>query len=317
MGVAIRPPLVLALLVLLTSCQSFRDCGDVDVTAAAALPEMLSETGLYREMASRTVAESAIEFEPRFPLWTDGTDKRRWLLLPEGGQVDTSDTVDWRFPVGTRLFKEFARDGQRLETRLIHKNPEGWAAVSYVWAGDDAARQLEPLPDVAGTTHDIPGAAQCLACHGGRPTFSLGFTATQLDPATREALFDAGHLTEPVQTELDVPPTELAGLGVLHGNCSHCHNADQQATATDCYVPPESFDFSLPPDLQAVADAPAVLTARYLLGGPNGSDVLHRMANRNESERKPSMPPLGTELVDDAGLAAVEAFIAALPADDR
>ena len=313
----LQPLLLMALTSSLMSCaderEDFRDCSAVDVSGAEALPMQLSETGLYSDIASDVLAEGALEFTPRFPLWTDGAKKRRWLLLPEGEQVDTQDPEDWRFPVGTRTFKEFTRDGIRIETRMNVKTEQGWAAAAYIWneAGDDATRQMLTAEDVAGTAHDVPGAAECQACHGGRRNFTLGFSATQLDAPTRAELFDAGVLSAPVEAELDLPPEAQAGLGVLHGNCSHCHNAERndQAQATDCYTLQRNFDLTLPADLDAVEDAPALNSAREQLGDAQDSKLLDRMSRRDDNDEWPSMPPLGTELVDESGVEAVRSFL--------
>lgn len=318
-----RSLLLLALcLAVAPGCRSFRDCSTVDAAAAESLPERLSQTGLYADLAGDVVVDEAIAFAPRFPLWTDGATKRRWMVLPDGESVDTSAADDWQFPVGTKFFKEFTRDGVRVETRLNTRNADGWTAAAYIWneAGDDAVRQIEAVEDVSGTLHDVPSTAQCLACHAGRGNFTLGFSATQLEPATRADLHAAGVLSDAVDAEPQLPDTALAGLGALHGNCSHCHNAtrDDQPQATTCFAPPvddddDAFDLSLPPDLASVDAAPAVLTGRWQLGEIGDSEVLDRMSERNTREERPSMPPLGTELVDEEGLAAVEAFIAALP----
>lgn len=305
-------------LILMSGCRSFRDCSDIDTSPAEDLPDVLSETGLYSDIANQVFADRVVKFDPRFPLWTDGAKKRRWILLPEAELVDTSNPDDWDFPVGTRFFKEFERDGERIETRMNLLTEDGWAAVAYVWDedGQDATRQLERLENAAGTEHDVPGAAECLTCHAGRRNFTLGFSATQLEPETRSELYDAGVFTAPSEERIDLDPVDLAGLGALHGNCSHCHNPDrdEQPQATDCYAPdPEdTFDATLPPDLAAVEDAPVLDTARWQLGRPGDSEILERMSERNQSERNPSMPPIGTELVDEEGVAAVEAFIEAL-----
>lgn len=317
--------LLLSLTALCSGCQSFRDCSTVDTSAAQALPDLLSLTGLYSDIENKVINEAAIEFKPQFPLWTDGATKRRWLLLPEGEQVDTQDLEDWVFPVGTQFFKEFERDGVVVETRMNLHTEDGWAAVTYLWndSGDDAEHIFESVVDASGTAHDIPSAAECLACHAGRRNFALGFSATQLDGETRAALLKAGVLSEPVEAEITLDSTVKAGLGVLHGNCSHCHNTtrDTQALATDCYAPvtedeDEPLDFSLPADLGAVENAPVLLTGRWLLGRPGDSEVLDRMSSRNQSERNPSMPPLGTELVDEEGVEAVEALIEVLSESD-
>src|SRR5690606_21407474 len=73
--------------------------------------EWLSETGLYADIATETLAEGVQGFTPRFQLWTDTAEKRRWVYIPEGTQIDTSDIDEWKFPVGFKLWKEFSRDG--------------------------------------------------------------------------------------------------------------------------------------------------------------------------------------------------------------
>lgn len=294
----------------------FRDCSAVDVSGAEALPARLSQTGLYSDIENDVVSDAAFVFTPQFPLWTDSAKKRRWLLLPEGESVDTQNIDDWVFPVGTRTFKEFTRDGVRIETRMNLKTEDGWAAAAYIWndTGDDAVLQLVPAENAAGTAHDVPGAAECQACHGGRRNFTLGFSATQLDVKTRVELFEADFLSEPVEAEIQLDATTTAGLGYLHGNCSHCHNneRDQQPQATDCYSLYENFDFTLTADINAEENAPAVRTARELLGNADDSKVLNRMSRRNQNDEWPSMPPLGTELVHDEGVTAVRAFIETL-----
>ena len=44
----------------------------------------------------------SIEFTPRYPLWSDGMSKRRWLHVPPGASIDKSDPDAWEFPRGTR-----------------------------------------------------------------------------------------------------------------------------------------------------------------------------------------------------------------------
>ena len=311
---------LLALVATLTPCcdqarADIRDCSGVDVSLAEGLPSRLSQTGLYTDIAAGALAEQAIAFTPRFPLWTDGATKRRWLLLPDGESVDTQVADDWTFPVGTRTFKEFTRDDVRVETRMNLKTPDGWAAAAYVWneAGDDAVIRIAGASDVSGTPHDVPSAAACMACHGGRGDFTLGFSATQLDEQTRSALFDAGVLSSPTEGELDLDPTQEAGLGYLHGNCSHCHNPSRAdgPQATACYAPGAriQFDLTLPHDLDDSREAPALATAGEQLGAPDDSKVLHRISTREWDEDRPPMPPLGSERVDREGLAAVRAFI--------
>jgi len=299
---------------------SFRDCSVEDASAAEALPLTLADTGLYDDIGAKAVSAAAVEFKPQFPLWTDGADKRRWLLLPAGTLVDTSANDDWAYPVGTKLFKEFSLDGVRLETRMNVLTETGWTGAAYIWddAEGNATRATEGAANIAGTAHDVPNAGECLACHGGRRNFTLGFSATQLDDDARQALFASGQLSHESVVAHNIEPELLEGLGVLHGNCAHCHNADRDAQpqSTQCYAPwaegDEAFDFTLPAELDDVYNAPALRTAADQLGVPGESKVLRRMGTRNLDEDNPSMPPLGTEVVDDDGVQAVEALLARL-----
>lgn len=305
--------LVLLCLALCLGCggcdeDEFRDCGQEDISLLSQLPQRLSEAGLYADIEQLVVADGVLEFMPRYELWTDGAEKRRWLLLPPGTQVDASDADDWVFPVGTRVFKEFVRDGVRAETRVSLRTPTGWTAAAYIWneAGTDAMRSDQGAANVLGTEHDVPGAAECLTCHGGRRGFVLGFAAVQFAPETREAFFDAGVLSERVPSEPQGDPVALRGLGVLHANCSHCHNAtrDRQAQATSCYRPDTAYDFSLPIDLDDPMAAQALRTSRELWTGDEDY-LVEIMASREDW----SMPPLGTELVDNEGAEAVSALV--------
>src|SRR5262245_15290995 len=94
-------------------------CGDP--SAKPGSRERLSQTGLYRDIVAKTVMDDLVAYQPAYPLWSDGAAKRRWMRLPPGTRIDTSDAEHWRFPVGTRFFKEFSLDGVLLETRLIER----------------------------------------------------------------------------------------------------------------------------------------------------------------------------------------------------
>src|ERR1043166_3968535 len=111
-------------------------CAEPTPTALAALPQRLSDTGLFNDDGS------VVEYAPAFALWSDGAEKKRSISLPDGAVIDTRDMDDWRFPQGTKLWKQFVRDDVRVETRLLLKTGDGngddaWAAGAYLWDGDD------------------------------------------------------------------------------------------------------------------------------------------------------------------------------------
>src|SRR5690606_22937362 len=94
-------------------------------------PQLLSETGLYAALADGTLNPGVMPYEVQYPLWSDGSDKRRYLQLPAGARIDTASMDNWVLPVGTTAWKEFVRDGVRVETRMLRKQAQGWQFVAY------------------------------------------------------------------------------------------------------------------------------------------------------------------------------------------
>ncbi len=291
-------------------------------------PELLSETGLYASLPDLELGPGIMAYDVRFALWSDGADKARWVYLPGCTTVDTTDMDHWVFPVGTRLYKEFALGGITLETRVIHRYGPGeddWWYATYAWNADDseATRVDEGVIDARGTTHDIPSEQACRSCHTHLPERILGFSAVQLAhedlPLTLNDLDAAGWLTTeaPVVAIAEDDPVALAALGVLHANCGHCHN---QTSDGIFFIEP--FDMRLRVSDVDVLDTQTSLTAvdvetssfggtqyRIASGDTADSCVSVRMATRGNVQQ---MPPLGTEYVDVDGLASIDAWIVAL-----
>jgi hypothetical protein len=310
----------------------FNRCEALPEASLAALPTRISSSGLYADARLTVTSERARSFEPAFPLWSDGAAKRRWITLPAGARIDTSNMDDWVFPEGTRVWKEFSRNGQRLETRLLVKvgpAPRDWAGASYVWLddGSDALLALDGAEDIAGTDHDAPSAKECPACHAGRNSFVLGFSAIQLAESranttiSLDSLVREGVLSNPPRQRLAVPgtPTERAALGYLHANCGSCHN--QRRPASDgprCYDPRRKIDFWLQTEqLAAVASTPTYRTVipDYITPAqPDDSRVISVASQRGIFLH---MPPLASEHVDDAGVALLRRWIAEMPASAR
>ena len=302
-----------------------------------ALPTLLSETGLYNDIGSKEINPAVSAFTPRFQLWSDGADKSRWAYIPECEVVDTSDMNDWRFPVGTRFFKEFSVDGKRIETRLIERigdGPRDFAYASYQWNDNETeAHRVDEdgLEDAGGTQHDIPSKSACLRCHGtyarggGRPSRALGFSALQLSHEDSEVTLDTlvsdGRLSDPPTVTIDVPgdPVTVAALGTLHANCGNCHN-----DTTDG-LPQVDLSLWLDVNLDSVEQSATWRTAvgqpnitfndqhvsaRIAPGLPDESAVLYRMKQRGNNAQ---MPPLASETPDADGIAAVQAWVESLP----
>ena len=312
------------------------DASAVDASGPDAdqeMPVSLRDTGLYADFEAGTLAEGVLEFQPQYVLWTDEATKRRWVQLPDGEQIDTSDMDFWNYPVGTKLWKEFTRDGIRVETRLLQKNGPlqfDWYMMAFAWNADQTEAEAVPFgaTNVLGTNHDIPSRSECRQCHEAMPDISLGFTAIMLDHdlggVTLAQLVTDNRLTDPPGGSAPYYPVPGAGtpaqpaLGYLHANCGGCHHA--QSPVQDVV----GVQFRLVVDaLAQVEDTPTYKTTvnrdqmRFAQGAdkiivpmsPLTSSVHVRMNDRESL----AMPPLGTEDVDTEGLAAVDAWINVLP----
>jgi hypothetical protein len=302
-----RPVLIpVSLSLLLSACQP-NDCSDPSFTHVQGLPRLLSETGLA---VAGGQPPGLRAYTPRFELWSDGAQKRRWFLLPDGAQIDTSVPDDWRFPRGTKFWKEFTRDGVRVETRILWKWGDGrddWSMAAYLWRPDQTDAELVPagVRNALGTPHDVPTAGQCWACHGGRASRILGVSEVQLDPAL---LPDTRMFTRPVNPpQLPGSALDHQALGYLHANCSHCHNQTAPSDGPRCYDPWAPFDFTLPSrGVSDVLHTPALLTAEDVLrAGVVPMAMEGRIGLR--------MPPVASERVDATAVSLIEQWTATLP----
>ncbi len=285
----------------------------------------LSETGLYADGSRRTLSPDVIAFTPRHELWSDGARKSRWIALPPGAAIDARDVDHFRFPVGTKVWKEFARDGKRLETRLIERTGPGsndyWMGA-FVWDadGEDATFVEQGREDVLGTDHDVPAAWRCASCHGGEPGRILGLSAVQLAPPALAELVAAGRLAPapPVSEPLgEASPSARRALGYLDPKCGHCHSETGLAFRdvelrlrldfdTPSAEASAAYRATVGQGMQRPGDGPAL---RIAPGAASESGLVLRMRSRSPSS---AMPPLGSEHVDEAGVRAISEWIASL-----
>jgi hypothetical protein len=297
--------------------------------AVAPLPERLSETGLV-DARTGGLRTDLINFTPQHPLWTDGMRKRRWLSLPAGSAIDASDPDAFQFPIGTRLFKEFAID-RAVETRMIERVADGsWRFASYVWTADGRDAVLAPDDGAAvpakglpNARHLVPSRNDCLACHDAGAGPVLGFSAMQLPADTLRTLAQRGQLVNLPAALLRTPPqiaarssSERAALGYLHGNCGHCHNDAGPLAALELSLTQRAAD----PQASAARTLDTLLgrsgrfraqgaTARIAPGQRHASVIAVRMQSDNPFAR---MPPLGVQVLDRDGLALIERWIGEL-----
>jgi len=263
------------------SCSVAPTSGDHRYTESAALSDVttgamtfvwtttpdLASTGFFAaviDAAADRATGSEIDsqnrsYSPAFPLWSDGLAKRRWIQLPAGAQIDTTNFNFWVFPVGTKIWKEFSKvtpgsdsgDGaaaaetvRLVETRYVHKvDANTWEFGTYIWQGDSTrlsgdlgtANLVELAP---GISHAAPAFDHCTYCHarGGDPV--LGFDAVQLGSQRREGplplvgldleeLITEERVVESTPRYVEITAasdTERKIAGYLQANCAGCHS---------------------------------------------------------------------------------------------
>lgn len=305
---------------------------------AAPFPTLLSATGCFSEMAELTPGPDLVPYDLNAPLWTEGADKYRYLVVPPGTQLVERRDGGWTFPVGSVLVKVFAFGRRRIETRLMLLRDDGWDFAEYRFRDDgleaDLLSESLLVPMVVDGTaleYFFPDEQSCRECHSrlsgvevlGPRTAQLnrlydydGFTQNQLVAMRDNGLF--ANLDGPVSA-LDAWPDPsvrggtLAGRAraYLHGNCAHCHRPDGFA--------PAGLDLDLRYDTRFVdtgtCDEPVMYgdlmhLSRIRPGHERDSGLYRRMV----AEGLDRMPPVGATIADPAGEELVRRWIRSIPA---
>lgn len=314
---------------------------DADVDAAP--PACSGPPGMYEDDYCQVLSDGIRAYKPQYPLWSDGATKERYIFLPAGTQIDTSNPDRWSFPKATRLYKTFSWNGVRVETRVLVKTGttagfDSWTLISYAWSADQnsvSPANSSGVSNALGTPLDIPSQTQCRSCHNmSGADAPIGFNAIQLnhdaDGVTLGTLLDESLLvngsssTFNVSLENAVIPgddTAKAALGYLHGNCGHCHGGPSPRAGQALWSTVGLTDLSDAPIFQTAvcqclenwkgrtnADDEQY-TLRVAPSHEALSGIIGRMSRRGAGEQ---MPPIGTKVTDPTGLATVRAWINSL-----
>lgn len=300
-------------------------------------PETLTETGCVDINDPTSPAAGLIPYDVVSPLWSDGAIKSRYIAMPDwqtpGTTVDVMADGDFDFPIGTVLVKNFALNQTMVETRLFIRHEDGdWGGYSYEWNAEQTEANLLPTGKTAtveGQEWTFPSRADCLQCHTQVAGRSLGLevlqqnsdfhypstdiTANQLDTLINIGLF-SGAMSGSVDQDAMIDPLDTneyivdRARSYLHTNCSMCHRPGGPGRG------PEDFRYQLASaDIGAINASPEVgsfgIPNALLLapGHPEQSIISYRIGLRGATTGQ--MPPIGTNLVDNAGSAVVNDWI--------
>ena len=168
-------------------------------------PLTIAASGLYSDIATRTVAQGIIPFGVNAQLWSDGTYKERFIALPGTEKIRFSADSPWKFPPGSVLVKNFylefesgnAASRWLIETRFLVKDiAEGkWCGFSYKWEADGSDAVLlereftevyfvldsEAEGGIREHLHYFPNRKQCDQCHVRASGTILGLRTAQIN----------------------------------------------------------------------------------------------------------------------------------------
>lgn len=338
-------------------------------------PEKLSGWGMLHLAGGHlTPAAEVLPYDLNTSLFTDYAHKLRTVWMPEGQSAQyAEDRFD--YPVGTVLTKTFyyPKDAQGnllqnsqddrdpkagldmakvhlVETRVLVRQKEGWAALPYVWNAEQSEATLELAGDSPALeltaedgkktafTYMVPDANQCSECHAeqkGAGIAPLGPKARHLNKdfayaqgsdnqlqhwQARGFLTGLPALAQVPQNALWGHPragetVEKQARSYLDANCSHCHNPKGAARTSGLYLDPHTpvsiaYGVCKPP--VAAGGGTGGRLEDIHPGSPEKSVLSYRVGSDRPGDM---MPELGRALVHREGLEILNRWIGSLPGD--
>ncbi len=329
----------------------------LDDLVAGKPSRTLSPYNLFKDAAKQIPNDGLVPYALATPLFSDYAEKFRFVHVPEGGSAVYNGEEVFDFPVGTIFVKSFAfpadlrapdKDLRVLETRLLVREADGWAAWPYVWDEDMSEARLKVIGkriDLAYINHDgaptqldyrVPNKNQCKGCHSVNGEISLiGPKARNLNstyaygsgPDNQLAHWTAAGLLTGAPDPADaprVPVWETAEDGTLDErarayldiNCAHCHRAEGPASNSGLMLTyGETTPYARGFYKRPVAAGRGATDGHFVIepGAPERSILLQRMMSL---EPGVAMPELARGTLHHEGIALIRDYIASLPTDD-
>ena len=309
-----------------------------------APPKYLSGFGFFQDMQNQIPSAEVHPYSLVNPLFSDYTDKLRFVYVPEGQKLAYVKDKVFQFPVGSTLIKTFAylntqgeMDAQLLETRLLINTSEGWKAISYVWNQD----QTDAKRSVAGATipttfinsvgakvdvrYRAPNQNQCKECHQVNQVMTpIGPKARNMNKNVDYASGDMnqllywaaqGWIESKLNADLmqsyeneNVSIDERA-RAYLDINCGHCHIPGGSADTTGLYLNlTEETKEHLGIFKKPVAAGRASGNLKYSIV-PRKSDKSIMIYRMDSLDPGIMMPESGRALADDKGIKLISDWI--------
>jgi len=329
----------------------------INADALVAACPKLSDYRLFAVATEpRRNANGGIPYDLTTPLFSDYTEKHRFVFVPPGSAAVYRPQSVFDFPIGTVISKTFAvredlRDAlsaeELIETRLLIRRRNGWVALPYIWMddGSDAllsvaggTREINWI-DINGvpqnTRYEIPDSNNCADCHGGRKLIPIGPKARLLNKTypypsgtyNQIEHWSAQGILNGAPDALDrivtIPgsgdttaPLDERARGYLDINCAHCHSPAGTADTSGLFLGYFEED-----DFEYGICKPPVAAgdgAGTLDYAivPGDAEASIMVFRMASSEPDIRMPELGRSVVHEEGLQLVADWINAMEQDD-
>lgn len=360
--------LTLALTIALAACGSPAPAG-VAFHAEGA-PPRLGDWNVLRIEGGRLRPNARVEpYALNAALFSDYAHKYRTLWMPPGAKAKYDASATFEFPVGTIITKTFyypkapggdthtvlraaetaeeSADGidlagmRLIETRVLVRRQDGWAAIPYVWNSAqteaELAREGETLrldmrtADGASRTfaYLVPDENQCASCHAddsnSREVRPIGPKSRHLDrddpwrPGRNQfaRLIDAGLIDRgppagtPRNARYDdrAASIEARARAYLDINCGHCHSTKGPADTSGLWLDAPTNDATRlglckPPVAAGQGTGDRVFD--IVPGEPDASILVYRTESDDPGAM---MPEIGRSLVHEEGVALLREWI--------
>lgn len=308
----------------------------------------LSSYGFFQgELRNLQPVEGVFPYTINSPLFSDYAFKKRFVRIPDGGQIRYVKNEVFEFPEGSVLIKNFyyPRDFKQpqknlriMETRLLMLRKGVWEALTYVWNDEQTEANLEvagkSMPvswqNEHGSTitidYSVPSINQCRGCHlKGEKVMPIGPSARQLnlgasvnqltawrDMGVLTGLPDLVYVPQLTAYENEREPVSDRARAWLEVNCAHCHRPDGQAKTSGLNL---SADVTSAHEL-GIGKAPVAAGKgsggrmfSVVRGRPDESILLYRIESTDPGVM---MPEMGRKLVHQEGVDLVRLWILSL-----
>lgn len=341
-------------------------------------PKSLRDWGMVQTSGGALILGARVTpYDLTTPLFTDYAQKLRTIWMPPGVSATYDPDDELSFPVGTVITKTFFyqtgakgrvleqadpvqfHDGEGLdlkqvrmiETRLLIRRPDGWAALTYLWNEAQTDAVLHRIGAVVPLTmkrqdgseeafsYVVPNVTQCSACHAtnvatrviqpiGPKTRLLNRDFPYADGSENQlsrltamgylkGLADPGLAPIQVSWTDEAASTEARARAYLDVNCGHCHNPKGAAATSGLYLDaasPLSGSAGLCKLPVAAGAGTGNLRFDIVPGKADDSIVAYRMASTNPAVM---MPEIGRSTRHDEGVDLIRFWIDSLEGSCR